>query len=74
MNKEKYLCLKDKYKIVKGIFTETEEIIKYIRENKSTKNIKYRVNKLITYKEYIEKYIDFHKIISLQYGKLYQQS
>ena len=74
LNKEKYLYLKDKYKIVKGIFTETEEIIKYIHENKSTKNIKYRVNKLITYKEYIEKYIDFHKIISLQYGKLYQQS
>ena len=74
LNAQKYLHLKDKYDIIKGIYTETEDIVNYIRNNKSNKYIKYKVNKLITYKEYTEKYIDFHKIIILQYGKLYQQS
>ena len=34
----------------------------------------YKIPKLITYKGYNEKYIEFHKFISIQYGKLYQKS
>ena len=73
-NSQKYAYLLSKYNIIKGIYAETEEIVDYIRKHKSNKNIKYKVPILITYKEYNEKYIQFHKIISLQYGKLYQKS
>ena len=73
-NYNKYSYLLGKYDIVKGIFTGSEEIIDYIRKNKSNKNIKYKVPILITYNKYNEKYIEFHKIISSQYAKLYQKS
>ena len=73
-NIQKYFYLKNKYNVLKGIFVNQEEIIDYIRSNKSNKNIKYKIPKLITYKDYNEEYIEFHKIISLQYGKLYQKS
>ena len=73
-NIDKYSYLKEQYKIIEEIYCETEDIIKYIRRNKSNKNIKYKVPNLITYKQYEEKYIEFHKIISKQYGKLYQKS
>ena len=73
-NTQKYFYLKNEYNILKGIYSNQEEIIDYIRKNKSDKNIKYKIPKLITYKDYNEKYIEFHKIISLQYGKLYQKS
>ena len=73
-NVEKYYYLQNKYNILKGIYSNQEEIIDYIRKNKSDKNIKYKIPKLVTYKDYNEKYIEFHKIISLQYGKLYQKS
>ena len=74
MNAEKYAYLKQKYKIIQGIYVDPKQIIEYIRKNKSNKNIKYKVSSLISFDEYNEKYIEFHKIISLQYGKLYQKS
>ena len=37
-------------------------------------NISYKIPKIITFDDYNEKYIEFHKIISFQYGKLYQKS
>ena len=71
---KKYEYLKQKYKIIKEIYFETAQIINYIRKNKSKNNIKYKIHNLITYNDYNEKYIEFHKSISLQYGKLYQKS
>ena len=74
MHPKKYEYLKQKYKIIKEIYFETAQIINYIRKNKSKNNIKYKIHNLITYNDYNEKYIEFHKSISLQYGKLYQKS
>ena len=73
LNAKKYEYLIKKYS-VKGIFTHPLEIIGYIKKIKSKNNIKYNIPKLITFYDYGEKYIEFHKIISLQYGKLYQKS
>ena len=73
INKEKYSYLRNKYKI-NGIYTMPDEINQYIRNNKSKNNIKYKVPKLLTFDDYNQKYIEFHKIISMQYGKLYQKS
>ena len=73
LNPDKYQYLKTKYN-VKGIFSQPQEIMAYIRSLKSKNNIKYNVPKLITFYDYGDKYIEFHKIISLQYGKLYQKS
>ena len=74
MHPKKYEYLKQKYKIIKEIYFETAQILNYIRKNKSKNNIKYKIHNLITYNDYNEKYIEFHKSISLQYGKLYQKS
>ena len=73
LNAEKYEYLKTKYN-VKGIFTQPQEVMGYIKSLKSKNNIKYNVPKLITFYDYGSQYIEFHKIISLQYGKLYQKS
>ena len=73
-NTTKYSYLKNKYKIIKGIYSETKDIVDYIRKNRTKDNIKYKSPILITYNKYKEKYIEFHKIISMQYGKLYQKS
>ena len=56
------------------IYCETKVIIDYIRNNRIKDSIKYKSPILITYNKYKEKYIEFHKIISMQYGKLYQKS
>ena len=74
MNPNKYTYLKQKFKIIKEICFEQGQIINYIRKNKSNNNIKYKIHNLITYDDYNNKYIEFHKSISLQYGKLYQKS
>ena len=73
-NPTKYSYLKNKYKIIEGIYSETKDIIDYIRNNRTKDNIKYKSPILITYNKYKEKYIEFHKIISMQYGKLYLKS
>ena len=71
---KKYSYLLPKYKIIKGIYDERDNVIEYIKKNKSKDNIKYKQSQLITFYEYKDKYMDFHKIISMQYGKLYQKS
>ena len=73
-NITKYSYLKNKHKIIKGIYSETKDIIDYIRSNRTKDNIEFKSSILITYNKYKEKYIEFHKIISRQYGKLYQLS
>jgi hypothetical protein len=73
-NKQKYSYLLTKYNIIKGIYSERDEVVEYIKKNKSKDNIRYKLGQLITYYEYKDKYIDFHKIISMQYGKLNQKS
>ena len=74
MNVDKYAYLKQKYGIIKGIFVKPEQIKEYIKKNKSLNNIKYKISNLIAYDDYNKYYINFHKAISSQYGKLYQQS
>ena len=74
MNESKYSYLKQKYSIIKGIYVTSEQIKEYIRNNKSLNNNKYKISNLITYDQYNQYYIDFHKAISSQYGKLYQKS
>lgn len=71
---KKYSYLLPKYKIIKGIYDERDNVIEYIKKNKSKDNIKYKQSQLITFYEYKDKYMEFHKIISMQYGKLYQKS
>ena len=73
-NKGKYSYLLQKYDIIKGIYSERDDVVEYIKKNKSKENIKYKQGQLITYYEYKDKYMEFHKIISMQYGKLYQKS
>jgi len=74
MNENKYTYLRGKYGIIKGIFSHPQNIVEYIRKNKIRNNKKYKIFKVIRFDEYNEKYIQLHKIISLQYGKLYQKS
>ena len=74
MNPNKYTYLKQKYKTIKEICFEPAQILNYIIKNKSNNNIKYKIHNLISYDDYNEKFIEFHKSISLQYGKLYQKS
>ena len=69
-NKQKYFYLLTKYNIIKGIYSERDDVVEYIKKNKSKDNIRYKQGQLITYYEYKDKYIDFHKIISMQYGKI----
>ena len=71
---KKYSYLLPKYKIIKGIYNDRDEIVEYIIKNKTKDNIRYKQSQLITFSEYKDKYIEFHKIISMQYGKLYQKS
>ena len=71
---KKYSYLLPKYKIIKGIYNDRDEVIEYIKKNKIKDNIRYKQSQLITFYDYKDKYIEFHKIISMQYGKLYQKS
>ena len=73
-NIEKYSYLISKYMIINGISDNRDDVVKYIKKNKSKDNIRYNRSQLITYYEYKDKYMEFHKIISMQYGKLYQKS
>ena len=71
---KKYSYLLPKFKIVKGIYNDRDEVVEYIKKNKIKDNIRYKQSQLITFYDYKDKYIEFHKIISMQYGKLYQKS
>jgi hypothetical protein len=51
---------------IENVYTERDEIISFIKENESDTNI-FESYKLINYENYIDKYYNFHKVISEQY-------
>ena len=65
-NTEKYKDLENKYDIIENVFTEQDEIISFINEHKSNTNI-FKTFKLINFDNYMDKYYNFHKLISEQY-------
>ena len=52
--------------IIENVYTERDEIISFIKENESDTNI-FESYKLINYEKYIDKYYNFHKVISELY-------
>ena len=76
----KYKNLKEKYDIINLIYTEEDEIISFINDNKSYTEI-FKTYKLINYNNYIDNYYYFHKLIYDQYnpetlenGNIYEYS
>ena len=67
-NIEKYKKLKEKYDIINDIYTEEDEIIFYINNNKSNTDV-FKTYKLINFNNYIDNYFYFHKLISDQYNE-----
>ena len=66
-NYNKYKNYMNEYHdIIKNVYTERDEIISFIKENESGTNI-FESYKLINYENYIDKYYNFHKVISEQY-------
>ena len=72
MKLEKYLPLKDKYKILHDdIYNKTNDVVNNFINKLSSNDIKpYPITKLITYKDYTDKYKDRHFTISKFYGNL----
>ena len=66
-NLEKYKYLKKKYDIINNIYTEQDEIISFINDNKSNTEI-FKTYKLINFDNYKDNYYYFHKLISEQYN------
>ena len=72
MNLQKYLPLKDKYKILHDdIYNTKEDVKNNFIDKLSSENIKpYPLTRLITYFDYIDKYKERHFSISKYYGNL----
>ena len=70
LNVNKYLPLKDKYKIIKDVYNKKSSVINFIN-NYSSKEIKpFPITKIITYENYLKDYKDIHFKISQFYGDL----
>ena len=69
MYKSKYehLMKNPQYPELKGIFTDSGEVICFIEENSLENNKIFQTLKLVTYKDYILKYYELHQIISSYY-------
>ena len=65
-NFKKYKNFKNDF--IENVYTEKEEIIIFINEHKNNSDI-FKSFKLINYEKYIDKYYDFHKIISKKYDE-----
>ena len=65
---QKYYYLQNKYNIIKGFFKTKKEINNYII-NLPNLGI-FSSIKLLNFKKYSDRYFNFHKIISSQYGTL----
>lgn len=68
IKKYKKLIEKEKYDIINHIYTEEDEIISFINDNKSNTEV-FKTYKLINYNNYIDNYYYFHKLISDQYNE-----
>ena len=65
---DNYDELKNKYNKIQGAYSQIDEVIKFIHEKNQESEI-FPAISLITYKEYINKYMVLHRLISEQYGK-----
>ena len=73
-NYDKFKSLENKYKKVYSVYTNVEEVIKFIKDFSSKKIKPYPIAKLLTYDAYKEKYKERHIIISKYYGDLTLES
>ena len=67
-NYDKYQQIKKVYDIIENVYTEPDEIISFINDNKSNTNI-FKIYKLINIYNYIDNYYFFHKLIAEKYDK-----
>ena len=69
-NIEKWNYLKNKYEIVHNVVTNKKDVISFINEFSLEEIRPYSMTRLLTYKDYQEKYKESHFKISLFYGDL----
>jgi hypothetical protein len=74
MHKEKYLPLMDQYELLGGVFTIPSDIIEFIENYLSEKNIVFQFSKLVSYDNYIYNYFELHKTISKYYVNNFHNS
>ena len=70
MNLGKWSPLKNKYKIIYGVYNDRNSVYKFISKFSSKEIKPFPITKLLTYKDYIDKYKDRHFTISSYYGDL----
>lgn len=63
MKVEKYSYLRDKYNIIRGIYNDPEEVVKFIEDISSDKIREFPSLKTISYLDYKDKYHDRHENI-----------
>lgn len=74
MNVEKYSNLSKKYNKIKGIYVNTNQVIKFIEEVSSDKTKPFEIVKIVSYFDYKDKYYDRHEQISKFYGNLTKET
>ena len=70
----KWSFLKDKYEKVCAVYSGIEKVINFITETSSKEIKPFEIVKLITFRDYVEKYREKHLAISKFYGDLTKQS
>ena len=70
----KWSFLKDKYEKVCAVYNGIEKVINFISETSSKEIKPFEIVKLITFRDYVEKYREKHLAISKFYGDLTKQS
>ena len=65
-----YQVLKKKYEKIVGIFNNQKDIIDFIKKFSSNDIKPFKINKLIKYEDYLEKFKNIHFQISKYYGNL----
>ena len=73
-NLEKWAPLKNKYKIVDKVCNTQKEVFKFIIETSKEEIKAYPLTKLITYRDYLDKYKERHFEIAKFYGDLTVES
>ena len=74
MNIEKYSNLSKKYNKIKGVYKDTNQVIKFIEEVSSEKTKPFEIVKIVSYFDYKDKYYDRHEQISKFYGNLTKEA
>ena len=74
LNLKKYAPLKEKYKILKGVYNKQFQVVDFIKENSSNEIKPFPLNKLLRYEDYQKKYKNRHFKISQFYGNLTKET